>query len=98
MKEQTRWIYQGRNVPDPWAIHLTARKERRSIRADTEIYADWFTNQSKRLLIGDMSIVQAASWIDTIGRVLAAYNHPLTECDREQLQWNLKELKKNFLD
>lgn len=98
MKEQTRWIYQGRNVPDPWAIHLTARKERRSIRADTEIYADWFTNQSKRFLIGDMSIVQTASWIDTIGRVLAAYNHPLTECDREQLQWNLKELKKNFLD
>ena len=98
MKEQTLWIYQGRNVPDPWAIHLTARKERRRIRADTEIYADWFTNQSKRFLIGDMSIVQTVSWIDTIGHVLAAYNHPLTECDREQLEWNLKELKKNFLD
>lgn len=98
MKEQTLWIYQGRNVPDPWAIHLTARKERRRIRADTEIYADWFTNQSKRFLIGDMSIVQAASWINTIDHVLAAYNHPLTECDREQLELNLKELKKNFLD
>lgn len=98
MKEQTRWIYQGRNVPDPWAIHLTARKERRRIRAGTEIYADWFTNPSKRFLIGDMSIVKTASWIDTIGHVLAAYNHPLTECDREQLEWNLRELKKSFLD
>lgn len=98
MKEKTWWIYQGRNVPDPWAIHLTARKERRSIRAGTEIYADWFTNPNKRFLIGDMSIIQTTNWIDTIGHVLAAYNHPLTECDREQLEWNLRELKKNFLD
>lgn len=98
MKEQTWWIYQGRNVPDPWSIHLTARKERRCIRAGTEIYADWFTNPSKRFLIGDMSIVKTASWIDTIGHVLAAYDHPLTDSDREQLQWNLRELKKSFLD
>ena len=98
MKEQTWCIYQGRNVPDPWAIHLTARKERRRIRAGTEIYADWFTNPSKRFLIGDMSIVKTASWIDTIGHVLAAYDHPLTDGDREQLEWNLRELKKNFLD
>lgn len=98
MKEQTLWIYQGRDVPDPWAIHLTARKERRQIRADTEIYADWLTNPSKRFLIADMSIVRTASWIDTIGHVLAAYDHPLTERDREQLDWNLKELKKSFKD
>lgn len=98
MKEQTLWIYQGRDVPDPWAIHLTARKERRQIRADTEIYADWLTNPSKRFLIADMSIVRTASWIDTIGHVLAAYDHPLTESDREQLEWNLKELKKSFKD
>ena len=98
MKEQTWWIYQGGNVPEPWAIHLTARKERRRIRADTEIYADWLTNPSKRFLIADMSIVRTASWIDTIGHVLAAYDHPLTERDREQLEWNLKELKKSFKD
>ena len=98
MKEQTWWIYQGTNVPEPWAIHLTARKERRRIRADTEIYADWLTNPSKRFLIADMSIVKTTSWIDTIGHVLAAYNHPLTECDRELLESNLMELKKSFKD
>lgn len=98
MKEQTWWIHQGGNVPEPWSIHLTARKERRRIRADTEIYADWLTNPSKRFLISDMSIAKAASWIDAIGHVLAACNHPLAECDREQLEWNLKELKKSFLD
>lgn len=98
MKEQSWWIFQGRNVPDPWAIHLTARKKRRRIRADTEIYADWLTTPSKRFLIGDMSIVQSESWINTIGYVLSAHDHPLTECDREQLVCNLSELKKNFLD
>lgn len=98
MKEQTWWIYQGMDVPDPWAIHLTARKERRRIRADTEIYADWLTNPSKRFLIADMSIVRTARWIDAIGHVLAACNHPLTECDRELLEFNLMELKKSFKD
>lgn len=98
MKEKSWWIYQVENALDPWAIHLTARKERRRIRASTEIYADWFTNPSKRFLIGDMSIVQTASWIDTIGWVLSSYGHPLTEGDREHLEQGLKELKESFLD
>jgi hypothetical protein len=98
MKEQTQWIFQSRNVADPWAIHLMARKERRRIRASTKIYADWFTNPSKCFLIDDMSIVKTASWIDAIGHVLAAHDHPLTKCDREQLERDLNELKKNFLD
>ena len=98
MKEKSWWIYQDKDSPDPWAIHLTARKERRRIRASTEIYADWFTNPSKRFLIGDMSIVQATSWIGTIARILASYGHPLTEGDREHLEQSLKELKESFLD
>lgn len=98
MKEKSWWIYQGEDSPDPWAIHLTARKERRSIRASTEIYADWFATPSRRFLIGDMSIVQAACWIDVIGRILSSYGHPITEGDREHLEQSLKELKESFLD
>ena len=98
MKEKSWWVYQGRKVTEPWAIHLTARKERRRIRADTEIYADWLNIPSKRFVIGDMSIVQASSWIDEIGRILAAYDHPLDGADREQLEQALKDLKKSFLD
>ena len=98
MKEQSWWIYQDRKVPDPWAIHLTARKERRRIRADTEIYADWFTNPNKSFLISDMSIVQSANWVDTVARILATYDHPLNDRDREQLLSELKELKESFLD
>lgn len=98
MKEKSWWIYQGRKVTEPWAIHLAARKERRRIRADTEIYADWLNIPSKRLVIGDMSIVQASSWIDEIGRILVAYDHPLDGADRQQLEQELKDLKESFLD
>lgn len=98
MKEQSWWIYQDRNVSEPWAIHLTARKERRRIRADTEIYADWLNTSSKRFLINDMSIVQTSSWIDTVARILATYDHPLNGHDREQLEQELRELKQSFLD
>lgn len=98
MKEKSWWIYQGGDASDPWAIHLTARKERRRIRASTEIYADWFTNPSKRFLIGDMSIVQATRWIETVGLVLDMHDHPLTEGDRGHLEQSLKELKESFLD
>lgn len=98
MKEKSWWVYQGRKVTEPWAIHLTARKERRRIRADTEIYANWLNIPSKRLVIGDMSIVQASSWIDEIGRILAACDHPLDGTDRQQLEEALKDLKESFLD
>ena len=98
MKEKSWWVYQGRKVHEPWAIHLAARKERRRIRADTEIYADWLNTSSKRFVIGDMSIVQTAGWIDEIGRILAAYDHPLDGADREQLEQELKDLKESFLD
>lgn len=98
MKEKSWWVYQDRKVTEPWAIHLTARKERRRIRADTEIYADWLNIPSKRLIIGDMSIVQASSWIETIGRILAVYDHPLDGTDRQQLEEELKDLKESFLD
>lgn len=98
MKEKSWWVYQGRKVTEPWAIHLTARKERRRIRAETEIYADWLNTSSKRLVIGDMSIVQASGWIDEIGRILAAYDHPLDGADRQQLDEALKDLKESFLD
>ena len=98
MKEKSWWVYQGRKVAEPWAIHLTARKERRRIRANTEIYADWLNTSSKRFIIGDMSIVHASSWINEIGRILADYDHPLDGADREQLEQELKDLKKSFLD
>ena len=98
MKELSRWIHQDRKVPEPWAIHLTARKERRRIRADAEIYADWIRIPSRRFLICDMSIVQAERWIDSVGHILDIYDHPLDDRDREQLRQELKELKESFQD
>lgn len=98
MKEKSCWIYQSSKAKESWAIHLTARKERRKIRADTDIYADWISIPSKKFHIADMSIEKPTSWIDTIGRVLAAYDHHLTDCDRKQLEHKLNDLKESFLD
>lgn len=98
MKEKSMWIYQERNVSEPWAIHLSARKERRRIWANTEIYTDWPDVPGKRLLISEMSIVDAGKWIDTVGYFLDIYGHPLDNRDREQLRRELKELKESFQD
>ena len=98
MKEKSWWVYQDRKVTEPWAIHLTARKERRRIRADTEIYADWLPTKSRRMLLYDVPIAQSRTWLGEVGKILAAYGHLLTERDVGQLERELDELKKSFLD
>lgn len=98
MKEQSWWIYQERKVKEPWAIHLKATKSQRRIHVDTEIYADWIPTQSKRMLLYDASIAQSMAWLGEVGKILAAYGHPLTERDVRQLERELDELKKSFLD
>lgn len=98
MKEHSWWIYQERKVEEPWAIHVTARKSQRRIRADTEIYADWLPTPSKRMLLHDTSIVQSRTWLSEVGKILAAYGHPLQERDVGQLEQELRELKESFLD
>ena len=98
MKEQSWWIYQERKVKEPWAIHLKATKLQRRIYVNTEIYADWIPTKSKRMLLCDVSIVQSRTWLCEVGKILAAYKHPLTERDAGQLERELDELKKSFLD
>lgn len=97
MKEQSWWIHQDSNT-EPWSIHLTAQKEHRKIRATTEIYADWINTPNKRFLLGEMSIVQPDKLIQTIGKVLSIYDHPLTKEDREHIEQSLIELKYSFID
>lgn len=98
MKEQSWWIYQERKVKEPWAIHLKATKSQRRIHVNTEIYADWLPTESRRMLLYDVSIAQSRTWLGEVGRILAAYGHPLTERDVGQLERELDELKKSFLD
>ena len=96
MKEREWWIYQKRTCDSPWAIHMFVRKRYKSIRADAEIYADWIPAESKRVVVGDMSIVQPEKWIDTIGEILTRLDHPLDEGDRGQLENEIREIKLSF--
>lgn len=96
MKEREWWIYQKRGCDSPWAIHMFVRKRYRSIRTNTEIYADWIPSESKRVVVGEMSIVQPGKWIDTIGEVLTHLDHPLDDADKEQLENEIREIKLSF--
>ena len=102
MKELDRWVYQAREVAQPWALHISARKEYRKIRADAEIYADYFTdyfnNKTHRMLIRDVSIAQAKTFLAVVGWVLGMYGHPLTETDKQQITDTITDIKQSFLD
>lgn len=96
MKVREWWIYQSRKVPEPWALHITARKEYRRIRADCEIYADWFFSPSKRFLIQDVSIVQSSNLIELIAKICKRHGHDITNDDERQIRQELRDLKASF--
>ena len=98
MKKLDRWVYQAREVAQPWALHISSRKEHRKIRADAEIYADYFTNKTHRMLIRDVSIVQAKRFLAVVDEVLGKYGHPLTETDKQQITGTITDIKQSFLD
>ena len=98
MKELDRWVYQAREVAQPWALHIAARKEHRKIKADAEIYADYFTNKTHQMLIRDVSIAQAKTFLAVVGWVLDMYGHPLTETDKQQITDTITDIKQSFLD
>lgn len=98
MKKLDRWVYQAREVAQPWALHISSRKEYRKIRADAEIYADYFTNKTHRMLIRDVSIVQAKRFLAVVDKVLGKYGHPLTETDKQQITDTITDIKQSFLD
>ena len=98
MKQLDRWGYQAREVAQPWALHIVARKEYRRIRAYAEIYADYFTNDTHRMLIRDVSIAQAKTFSAVVGYVIGMYGHPLTETDKQQITGTITDIKQSFLD
>lgn len=98
MKKLDRWVYQAREVAQPWALHISSRKEYRKIRADAEIYADYFTNKTHRMLIRDASINRAEMFLAVVDEVLGMYGHPLTETDKQQITDTITDIKQSFLD
>lgn len=98
MKEKSWWIYQDRKVDEPWALHVTARKDRRRIRGDTEVYAEWIRTPSKSMLIADTTLVALDTWLESIGYIMDKFGHPLTVTDIDQLKSEIAMLKQSFED
>lgn len=98
--EQTKtknwWIYQQRNVPDKWAMHLTARKERRNLKVDVELYADYFYNGTFKIIGMDLSNIN--DWLSRINKVLSYYGKSFNDTDINQIKEEINNLKASFLD
>ena len=96
MKQHKWWIWQKRKVDSPWALYVMARKERRKIRADCKLYADWLNPPNKLFRIVDVSIINPIALIRACIRVCDAYGHPLDESDVDQIRKELQELRESF--
>ena len=74
-----RWIYQQRDVPEPWAVHLWLFDD---FTLDFAIYAEWLPFQAVRVL-GKPSSFDA--FIDALETTLAKYDVSLDVDDMKML-------------
>lgn len=98
MKEHTKWIYQQREVNEPWAIRVCMRKTQRLIEVVSDIYADYLPTKNKSISVPNVYINQNITYIYKVGNILTAYEHPLDEDDIALLDKELTSLKESFLD
>jgi len=96
MKRRERWIWQERKVDSSWALHVTAHKERRKIRADCELYADWLSPPSKLFRIMNVPITNPIALIRDCVGICDAYDHPFNKSDIDQIRTELQELLESF--
>lgn len=73
------WVYQERDVPEPWAIHVWLFDD---CLADLSIYAEWLPYGAMRI-VGIPATFE--NFVDTIEEICENYGHPLTLPDMKQL-------------
>lgn len=99
MKKKDYWIYQTRKEKEPWCIHMFATKDGRKIRADFEIYAEWIDNESHKIDVKDVSIVNNTqeAFLGSFRLIASRRGHQLTKGDETQIRTEINELKREFL-
>lgn len=90
--ERTReyWIYQKRNVSDPWAIQCIVTFTRTkqipfAYRFDVIVYADWIPGYHSDSSCWNKVFANGDDFCSAILDVLAKYGHGLTFDDETQL-------------
>lgn len=73
------WIYQERDVPEPWAVHAWLLDNG---TLDLAIYAEWIPSKSKKILNIPATFEEFAG---ALTRVCSDYGQMLTIADLKQL-------------
>ena len=87
------WIYQQRRRAVPWALHIFATKEGRSIRCDFDMYAEFINNKSHKITVKDIALHNLARWVDDL---CADYGVTFTLEDETQIDSELQLLKQDL--
>lgn len=87
------WIYQQRRKSVPWAVHIFATKEGRTITCDFDIFAEWIPCDSKRMTVESVSIHRVGDYIRDI---CEKYDQDYTVQDASQVEYELKILKNDL--
>ena len=87
------WIYQERRKSVPWAIHIFATKEGRSIRCDFDLLAEWLPNKSKKITVKDIALYNVAKRVQ---HICEKCNVEFTVQDAAQIEHDLKLLKQDM--
>ena len=87
------WIYQERRKSVPWAIHIFATKEGRSVRCDFDLFAEWLPIKSKKVTVKDVALYNVAKWVQDI---CEKFSVDFTIQDATQIEHDLKLLKQDM--
>lgn len=87
------WIYQERRKSVPWALHIFATKEGRSIRCDFDLFSEWLPNKSKKVTVKDVALYNVAKWVQDI---CEKFSVEFTIQDATQIEHDLKLLKQDM--
>lgn len=91
-------IYQKRNVRKPWCLIIELKKNKKRIRADCEIVADWIPNTTKLFKLSDIPLSTNKKLLEYLETILKSYKHPLTEDDILQINEELDQQKESMLN
>lgn len=80
------WLYQRRNVQEPWAIQAIVEFDRRkkmpySYRWNVIIYADWIPYSHQDSSIFNRTFDSGEEFASVVHEVLAKYGHELDDED-----------------
>lgn len=93
VKTKDWWIYQERNVESPWALHLTVKKDGRSIRCEGELFADWVPCDTHKFVL---DLIPLNSLKSALYKALRDFGVEMDEQDQMQIDYEVRLIKESF--